>query len=72
LLRIYQTSVDLLRCECGARREVIACILAPAVARTCVVLLRAHDPADLDQLEEALTFGSEPLTEAPPLNDLPR
>jgi hypothetical protein len=25
--------LDLLRCECGARREVIACILEPSVAR---------------------------------------
>jgi len=44
------------------------------VTRACVVMLlaRADDAADLDQLEEALAFRSEPLTEPAPLADLPR
>jgi len=37
--------LDLLRCECGARREVIACILQPAVARTILRHLGLpHEP----------------------------
>jgi hypothetical protein len=37
--------LDLLRCECGARREVIACILAPAVARKILIHLGLpHEP----------------------------
>jgi len=44
------------------------------VTRTSVVLLlaRAPEAARLRELEESLGFRSEPLTEAPPLADLPR
>jgi hypothetical protein len=39
------TILDLLRCECGGRREVIACILAPAVARKILIHLGLpHEP----------------------------